>query len=99
MEKGTAYKAVAISSIYITLSLRSTYVQLTSRHLTSFNSPVSTMASHENVDLVPGTEIMKEDGKAKKVLIPQPSSDPHDPLNWSTTWKRQFPFATSNGNL
>jgi hypothetical protein len=57
------------------------------------------MASHENVDLVPGTEIMNEDGKAKKVLIPQPSSDPHDPLNWSTTWKRQFRSQTPKENL
>ncbi|KAF2264312.1 MFS general substrate transporter [Lojkania enalia] len=44
------------------------------------------MASHD-IDLVPGTEIMSETGKAKKALIPCPSSDPHDPLNWSTIWK------------
>ncbi|KAF2786716.1 MFS general substrate transporter [Melanomma pulvis-pyrius CBS 109.77] len=45
------------------------------------------MVSHENIDIVPGTEIMNEDGKAKKALVPHPSSDPQDPLNWSTTWK------------
>jgi hypothetical protein len=47
------------------------------------------MARHE-VDLVPGTDIMGEDGKEKKALIPHPSSDRHDPLNWSTTWKRTY---------
>lgn len=43
--------------------------------------------------IYPGTEIMKDVGshhfvKGKEnVLIPQPSDDPHDPLNWSTKWK------------
>ncbi|KAF2002431.1 MFS general substrate transporter [Amniculicola lignicola CBS 123094] len=41
----------------------------------------------QDVDLVPGTEIMAESGRAKKALVPVPSSDPHDPLNWSTAWK------------
>ncbi|KAF2688427.1 MFS general substrate transporter [Lentithecium fluviatile CBS 122367] len=45
------------------------------------------MASSTGIDLVPGTEIMQEDGSVKKALIPRPSQDPHDPLNWSTTWK------------
>ncbi|KAF1844974.1 MFS general substrate transporter [Cucurbitaria berberidis CBS 394.84] len=45
------------------------------------------MAKHENVELIPGTEIMDEDGTAKKTLVPKPSSDPQDPLNWSTKWK------------
>lgn len=26
-------------------------------------------------------------GGAERVLVPQPSSDPHDPLNWSRFWK------------
>jgi hypothetical protein len=25
--------------------------------------------------------------KAHRVLVPQPSDSPHDPLNWSTAWK------------
>ncbi|KAF2183782.1 MFS general substrate transporter [Zopfia rhizophila CBS 207.26] len=50
---------------------------------------IITMGPHvvEGVDLVPGTEVMAEDGRVKKTLIPHPSTDPRDPLNWSTTWK------------
>lgn len=40
--------------------------------------------------MVPGTEIMDADGRAKKALIPVPSSDPRDPLNWSKKWKREL---------
>lgn len=50
------------------------------------------MASPNNVDLIPGTEIMNEDGTAKKTLVPQPSLDPQDPLNWSMAWKRKHQF-------
>lgn len=46
------------------------------------------MALQSDVDLVPGTEIMQEDGTAKKALVPRPSQDPRDPLNWSAGWKR-----------
>ncbi|KAH7125538.1 major facilitator superfamily domain-containing protein [Dendryphion nanum] len=45
------------------------------------------MANIDHVELVPGTEIMGEDGRAEKALIPHPSTDPRDPLNWSTRWK------------
>ncbi|KAI0152783.1 major facilitator superfamily domain-containing protein [Xylariaceae sp. FL1272] len=48
--------------------------------------------------IYPGTEIMKDVGahhfvksnhgnSNSNVLIPQPSDDPHDPLNWSPKWK------------
>ncbi|KAK9783707.1 putative Major facilitator superfamily protein [Seiridium cardinale] len=46
--------------------------------------------------IYPGTEIMKDVGTrhfvkagqgSSNVLVPQPSDDPHDPLNWSTKWK------------
>ncbi|KAF2644118.1 MFS general substrate transporter [Massarina eburnea CBS 473.64] len=37
--------------------------------------------------MVPGTELMNVDRKAEKALIPRPSPDLQDPLNWSTTWK------------
>ncbi|KAL8709446.1 MAG: hypothetical protein Q9220_005829 [cf. Caloplaca sp. 1 TL-2023] len=49
-----------------------------------------------NVRIVPGTEIMVDVGNhhfvksshaPDRVLVPQPSNDPHDPLNWSTFWK------------
>lgn len=45
--------------------------------------------------IFPGTEIMKDigshhfvkEGGSSNVLVPQPSDDPHDPLNWSSKWK------------
>jgi hypothetical protein len=49
-----------------------------------------------HVEILPGTEVMadigshhfvKSVGKSHRVLVPQPSEDPHDPLNWSTGWK------------
>lgn len=30
------------------------------------------------------------------VLVPQPSQDPHDPLNWSPLWKASVSFAVSS---
>ncbi|KAJ4350582.1 hypothetical protein N0V95_004633 [Ascochyta clinopodiicola] len=50
---------------------------------------------HElNVEILPGTEIMADvgshhfvKGSHRDVLVPQPSDDPHDPLNWSIWWK------------
>lgn len=46
-----------------------------------------------HVDIVPGTEVMTDVGThhfvkgGSRVLVPQPSDDPHDPLNWSLFWK------------
>jgi hypothetical protein len=49
-----------------------------------------------DIEILPGTEIMadigshhfvKSEDKSHRVLVPQPSSSPHDPLNWSTWWK------------
>lgn len=49
-----------------------------------------------NTKIYPGTEIMKDvgthhfvksGGESQDVLVPQPSDDPHDPLNWSPFWK------------
>lgn len=45
--------------------------------------------------IYPGTEIMKDVGthhfvkgsNHRSVLVPQPSDDPRDPLNWSPFWK------------
>lgn len=30
---------------------------------------------------------VKSNASSHRVLVPQPSDDPHDPLNWSTFWK------------
>jgi len=49
-----------------------------------------------HIEILPGTEIMadfgthhfvKETGSKGPVLVPQPTNNPHDPLNW--TWKRK----------
>lgn len=47
-----------------------------------------------HIDILPGTELMADVGthhfvksKAQRVLVPQPSDNQHDPLNWSLTWK------------
>ncbi|KAI1322574.1 major facilitator superfamily domain-containing protein [Xylariaceae sp. FL0255] len=49
-----------------------------------------------NTKIYPGTEIMKDVGShhfvksqsgASDVLVPQPSNDPKDPLNWTPKWK------------
>jgi hypothetical protein len=63
--------------------------------------------------IYPGTEIMKDVGthhfvksSGKSVLVPQPSDDRRDPLNWSPFWKAvtifaatAFAFAQSLGPL
>ena len=66
---------------------------------TSTDSVVQELRAIEqelHIEILPGTEVMadigshhfvKSTGKANRVLVPQPSEDPHDPLNWSTTWK------------
>ncbi|KAI1804223.1 putative MFS transporter [Daldinia bambusicola] len=51
------------------------------------------MAQSEKPDIIPGTDIIftgqdaREASASEIVLIPQPSSSPDDPLNWSLTWK------------
>lgn len=48
-----------------------------------------------HIEVLPGTEIMTDIGKhhfiksshSSVVLVPQPSQDPNDPLNWSRFWK------------
>lgn len=46
-----------------------------------------------HTEIYPGTEIMIDVGShhfvkgGSQVLVPQPSDDPHDPLNWSPMWK------------
>ncbi|PNP47868.1 hypothetical protein TGAMA5MH_00920 [Trichoderma gamsii] len=61
-------------------------------------TPMAALPEREiEVDLVPGTEVMANmDGVSfyrdsnnqdTVALIPQPTNDPHDPLNWTTLWK------------
>ncbi|OHF03201.1 hypothetical protein CORC01_01585 [Colletotrichum orchidophilum] len=48
-----------------------------------------------HIEVVPGTEVMADVLKhhliksehSTVVLVPQPSQDPHDPLNWKASWK------------
>ncbi|KAH1273370.1 hypothetical protein KXW98_007321 [Aspergillus fumigatus] len=46
-----------------------------------------------NTKIYPGTEIMADVGSvhfvksSDRVLVPQPSQSPHDPLNWNRFWK------------
>lgn len=46
-----------------------------------------------HTEILPGTEIMTDVGAhhfvkgGSGVLVPQPSDDPHDPLNWGLKWK------------
>ncbi|KID98746.1 MFS transporter, partial [Metarhizium majus ARSEF 297] len=57
------------------------------------------------IDIIPGTEIMADIGKhhfvksndsSHRVLVPQPSESPNDPLNWSWLWKASTLFAVSS---
>lgn len=55
-----------------------------------------------NTEILPGTEVMADVGSHhfvkgnKHVLVPQPSDDPHDPLNWSTFWKSMCIIASTS---
>ncbi|KAB5525559.1 major facilitator superfamily domain-containing protein [Coniochaeta sp. 2T2.1] len=57
-----------------------------------------------NTKIYPGTEIMRDVGTHHfvksghgnhNVLVPQPSDDPHDPLNWSPFWKNMAIFCAT----
>lgn len=39
---------------------------------------------------------IKSNQHASLVLVPQPSQDPHDPLNWTPLWKASVSFAVSS---
>ncbi|KAK4626077.1 hypothetical protein CLAFUW4_04855 [Fulvia fulva] len=59
------------------------------------------MEQELGTEILPGTEVMADVGShhfvkgSKHVLVPQPSSDPHDPLNWSTKWKSMCIIAST----
>jgi hypothetical protein len=57
------------------------------------SSPIDALPT---IELIPGTRLLVDaglqahaahDGDKDIILIPQPSSDPDDPLNWSTSRK------------
>ncbi|KAM0543456.1 hypothetical protein ACHAPJ_012320 [Fusarium lateritium] len=56
-----------------------------------------------HIEVLPGTEIMTDIGKhhhvkakqSHQVLVPQPSQDPQDPLNWRPMWKFFAIFSVS----
>ncbi|KAF2853042.1 MFS transporter-like protein [Plenodomus tracheiphilus IPT5] len=55
-----------------------------------------------HTEILPGTEVMTDVGEHhfvkgahREVLVPQPSDDPNDPLNWSTWWKISCISATA----
>lgn len=73
-----SYKYPSVSPVF--LSART--------HTPRLKETTIKMATHADIELIPGTEVMNADGKADKSLIPRPSSDPRDPLNWSMPWKR-----------
>ncbi|RBR05647.1 uncharacterized protein FIESC28_11310 [Fusarium coffeatum] len=62
-----------------------------------------TIQDELHIEVLPGTEIMTDIGKehyvrakeSDQVLVPQPSQDPHDPLNWSPFWKFSAIFCVS----
>ncbi|KAI1909908.1 hypothetical protein LOZ61_004745 [Ophidiomyces ophidiicola] len=64
--------------------------QLASRLITNV---IRRLESELGTKIYPGTEIMTDTGthhfvkSSKNVLVPQPSNDPNDPLNWSPFWK------------
>jgi len=57
-----------------------------------------------HVEILPGTEVMtdfgshhfvKQTGSKGPVLVPQPSNNPHDPLNWNRPRKILVLFITN----
>lgn len=57
-----------------------------------------------NVKILPGTEVMIDAGghdfvkvsaNSDRVLVPQPSNDPSDPLNWNNYWKASAMFCAT----
>ncbi|KAF5706930.1 HOL1 substrate-H+ antiporter [Fusarium mundagurra] len=64
--------------------------------MNSNNEEIHAIEAELHTEILPGTEIMrdvashhfvKDRSGSNRVLIPQPSDDPADPLNWSLKWK------------
>lgn len=58
-----------------------------------------------HTEILPGTEIMTDVGShhfvkgGSGVLVPQPSDNPHDPLNWSWKWKTAATVAATSATF
>ncbi|CAG9973701.1 unnamed protein product [Clonostachys byssicola] len=71
---------------------------------TTGRDEITEIQNELHLEILPGTEIMadvgehhfvKSKGKSHRVLVPQPSHSPNDPLNWSTKWKLSAILAAS----
>lgn len=67
-----------------------------SKILIQINQELRSLEKELHTEILPGTEIMRDVGSrhfvkdesgSSRVLVPQPSDDPADPLNWSLKWK------------
>lgn len=63
-------------------------------HFLTATQEIRQIEAELHTEILPGTEIMADvgthhfvKGAHKTVLVPQPSDNPHDPLNWSSLWK------------
>jgi hypothetical protein len=78
------------------------YPCLSQRHQTKPTQERRQLEHELNVEILPGTEIMADvgshhfvKGSHRDVLVPQPSDNPNDPLNWSTWWKTACILSTA----
>lgn len=57
------------------------------------HTDIKKLEAELNYEILPGTEVMADTNRVafikagETVLIPQPSSSPNDPLNWTPFWK------------
>lgn len=76
-------------------------METSTQHSTNSYQELREMEQELGTEILPGTEVMADVGShhfvkgSKHVLVPQPSSDPHDPLNWSTKWKSMCIIAST----
>lgn len=58
-----------------------------------FDQELRRIEEELHTEILPGTEVMTDVGShhfvkgSSGVLVPQPTADPSDPLNWSPMWK------------
>jgi hypothetical protein len=76
------------------LTDRVSHTVSTSTNMTNTTKERRQIEHELHTEILPGTEIMADvgshhfvKGSHREVLVPQPSDDPNDPLNWSTWWK------------
>ncbi|RLL99197.1 hypothetical protein CFD26_101285 [Aspergillus turcosus] len=72
---------------------RDTGMKLPKMEMNYDESTLHQIEQQLDTKIYPGTEIMADVGSlhfvksSDRVLVPQPSQSPHDPLNWSRFWK------------